>query len=259
MFPQRLAHALSNEHERAIDDLEQASGTPQFMAPEQATGRWRDYGPWTDLYALGCIAYQMVCARLPFIGRDALSVAFQHVHAPRPDLDPSFPIPEGVDAWIRRAMTVATAHRFRSAAEALAALPEATGPIKWDLAADTPWPMTTATNPTRKSRPQSSDAEIPFKTRVDAQTLHRWGAQGGEDDAYPTIRDHDTDPSMGAVKTPIAGPSVLARSGVTFPEPIEVPRLDLPESWEPARPDPRNDQLIGAGLGLLFGLSRALS
>ncbi|MCA9541398.1 MAG: serine/threonine protein kinase, partial [Myxococcales bacterium] len=33
-------------------------GTPHFMAPEQIEGRWRDQGPWTDLYSFGCMVYE---------------------------------------------------------------------------------------------------------------------------------------------------------------------------------------------------------
>lgn len=34
-------------------------GTPAYMAPEQFFGEWREFGPWTDLYALGCVAYEL--------------------------------------------------------------------------------------------------------------------------------------------------------------------------------------------------------
>ncbi|MFT5686059.1 MAG: serine/threonine protein kinase, partial [Myxococcota bacterium] len=41
-------------------------GTPAYMAPEQFEGHWREFGPWTDLYALGCLAWQLVCGAPPF-------------------------------------------------------------------------------------------------------------------------------------------------------------------------------------------------
>ena len=44
------------------------SGTPAYMAPEQIAGDWRRFGPWTDLYALGCLAWLLVTGRAPFRG-----------------------------------------------------------------------------------------------------------------------------------------------------------------------------------------------
>jgi serine/threonine protein kinase len=41
---------------RDADPGSATSGSPSMMAPEQQSGRWADFGPWTDLFAVGCIA-----------------------------------------------------------------------------------------------------------------------------------------------------------------------------------------------------------
>jgi class 3 adenylate cyclase len=69
-------------------------GTVAYMPPEQATGREPDVR--ADLYALGCVLYEMLCGRPPFLGDDAVAVISQHINTPpvapswhRPDLPPS--------------------------------------------------------------------------------------------------------------------------------------------------------------------------
>ncbi|MBX3470041.1 MAG: serine/threonine protein kinase, partial [Planctomycetes bacterium] len=49
-------------------------GTPTHMAPEQAMGRLGEVGPWTDVYALGVVLYEVLAGRTPHQGATALEV-----------------------------------------------------------------------------------------------------------------------------------------------------------------------------------------
>jgi tetratricopeptide (TPR) repeat protein len=59
-----LARPLDNATQLTLSGV--MIGTPDYMSPEQATGRTRDLGPWTDVWSLGVLLYQAVTTALPF-------------------------------------------------------------------------------------------------------------------------------------------------------------------------------------------------
>ena len=98
-----------------------AEGTPRYMAPEQLQGHWRAVGPWTDLYALGCVATELLCGRPPFKGT-VEELVEAHLQEEPPLLRPVCAVPAGLDAWIRRLLCKHPIDRFLRAADARLAL-----------------------------------------------------------------------------------------------------------------------------------------
>ncbi|MFK7927421.1 MAG: protein kinase [Myxococcota bacterium] len=98
------------------------SGTPRFMAPEQIEGAWRRYGPATDLYALGGMAWWWFTGQPVFPGKRPAQLMFAHLHKAPGAFDVRMAVPEGLEDWVRRSLAKAPADRWRSAAEAAAAL-----------------------------------------------------------------------------------------------------------------------------------------
>ncbi|MER6387687.1 protein kinase [Streptomyces sp. NPDC001523] len=93
-------------------------GTPQYLSPEQALGKAVDHR--SDLYATGCLLYELLALRPPFTGETPLSVVYQHVQdAPIPpsQLPEGHHIPQELDGLVMRSLAKDPDDRFQSAEE----------------------------------------------------------------------------------------------------------------------------------------------
>jgi beta-lactam-binding protein with PASTA domain len=91
-------------------------GTAQYLSPEQARGEQVDAR--SDIYSTGCVLYELLTGRPPFVGDSPVSVAYQHVReeAPPPSTyDPQ--IPPEIDAITAKALAKRIEERYQSAAE----------------------------------------------------------------------------------------------------------------------------------------------
>ena len=100
-----------------------AFGTPQYMAPEQASGKGK-VGPPTDIYAMGVILFEFISGSPPFTGAHGMAVALKHLMEPVPPLHPrpGLRVPPGLEAVVLRALRKEPHERFASAAELRRAL-----------------------------------------------------------------------------------------------------------------------------------------
>ena len=90
-------------------------GTPHYMSPEQATGEVA-VGPTTDVYALGCVLYEMLVGTPPYVGGTAQAILGKIITGtPDPVTAHRRTVPPHVDAAIRKALEKVPADRFRSA------------------------------------------------------------------------------------------------------------------------------------------------
>lgn len=91
-------------------------GTPQYLSPEQALGKAVDYR--SDLYATGCLLYELLALRPPFTGETPLSVVYQHVQdIPTPPSEVSDATPPELDGLVMRALAKEPDDRFQTAEE----------------------------------------------------------------------------------------------------------------------------------------------
>ncbi len=133
---------------RALDDVGatltstwNVVGTAQYLSPEQAMGESADYR--SDIYSAGCLLYEVLTGRPPYIGDTPVSIAFQHVSGelikPR-SLNQN--LPEGLDIILTVALAKKPEDRYQSAKDMLADIRKlragqivttkvARKPIKW--------------------------------------------------------------------------------------------------------------------------------
>ncbi|ANW19184.1 protein kinase domain-containing protein [Streptomyces clavuligerus] len=91
-------------------------GTPQYLSPEQALGKAVDHR--SDLYATGCLLYELLALRPPFTGETPLSVVYQHVQdIPVPPSQISDVVPPELDGLVMRSLAKDPDDRFQSAEE----------------------------------------------------------------------------------------------------------------------------------------------
>jgi serine/threonine-protein kinase len=101
-------------------------GTPTYMAPEQCRGVAIDHR--ADLYALGCVIYELCCGRPPFRGEGAGDVLAAHIYMPVPAMSTAkAEVPEAVEALVRRLLAKAPGDRLQTAEEVIFAIDAVNG------------------------------------------------------------------------------------------------------------------------------------
>jgi Tol biopolymer transport system component len=116
-----LAASRSNDATR-MTETGMSLGTPHYMAPEQAMGE-RDITARADIYALGCVLYEMLVAEPPFQGPTAQAIiARVMTEEPRSLTLQRRTIPPHIEAAVLTALAKLPADRFATAAQFSAAL-----------------------------------------------------------------------------------------------------------------------------------------
>ncbi|MFF1756836.1 Stk1 family PASTA domain-containing Ser/Thr kinase [Streptomyces sp. NPDC058266] len=91
-------------------------GTAQYLSPEQAKGEQVDAR--SDLYSTGCLLYELLTVRPPFVGDSPVAVAYQHVREePQPPSVFDSEITPEMDAIVLKALTKDPDYRYQSADE----------------------------------------------------------------------------------------------------------------------------------------------
>jgi serine/threonine-protein kinase len=142
--------AKDQKNNRRLTMAGMVLGTPEYMSPEQATGQPTDHR--VDMYALGCILYEMLTGDVPFKGETPTKTLTQHVFdAPEPPSKrrPDLAIPAALEAIVLRTLQKKADERFADMRALMSALERVESELKPAAAAS-------ATSPSAPSSPSSS-------------------------------------------------------------------------------------------------------
>ncbi len=122
-----IARAIDTAGDERLTRTGLTLGTPAYMSPEQATAE-RDIDGRSDIYALGCVLYEMLAGTPPFSGPNAQAVTVRHLIDEVPSLVTiRRTVPQHVEQSIQIAMAKSPADRFATGEEFAKALQDASG------------------------------------------------------------------------------------------------------------------------------------
>jgi eukaryotic-like serine/threonine-protein kinase len=141
-----VAKALAGTDQGALTETGMAVGTPAYMSPEQATGGSIDGR--TDIYALGCVLYEMLAGEPPFSGPTHQAILAKRMLEPVPHVRTlRDTVPEALDQAVARSLAKAPADRFATADELGRALQESAPNSASTVAASVARPTQTVAAP----------------------------------------------------------------------------------------------------------------
>ena len=160
-------------------------GTAQYLSPEQARGEAVDAR--SDLYSAGCLLYETLTGRPPFVGESPVSVAYQHVREkPEPPSTFNPDISHALDSVLEKALQKNRADRFQDAAAFRRALRAAKNGIAVPALAPSEAPTDPNDIPEPHRTPPTEAFSVTGASFLDdapAGRLRRTRDSGGGDDA----------------------------------------------------------------------------
>lgn len=170
-----IARAISDSA-TSVTATSAVMGTAQYLSPEQARGEVADAR--SDIYAAGCVLYELLTGSTPFTGDSPVSIAYQHVNSQVTSpshLDPS--IPATLDSIVLHALAKNPASRYQTAAEMRADVERAIAGMPISAISDTQIIVQSAATtaiPIVDYAP-ITDEVLPLKAKKKSAKL-KWGA-----------------------------------------------------------------------------------
>jgi hypothetical protein len=202
-------------------------GTPTYMAPEQAMAQ--EIGPWTDLYSVGCMAFELFTGNVPFHDSEApMAILLRHVNEPIAPIKSIVPdADQGISDWVEKLLVKEPTQRTQNANDAWDSFEEImlglAGP-RWRRSAR----LVERVEDSAGAKPLTP-APFAGTTTDDAASEEfksfAWGQPGTSETGAPA-----------AAAPPMYTPPPGADSP-SIPEPITGPDTPIPAPAQPAQPE----------------------
>ncbi len=187
--PQAAADADAERAENPEKQTGSIVGTPIYMSPDTFSGL--PYTERSDIYSIGCILFECLTGRPPFIGSTALETLSMHAMKEPPlvsQSNPSAYLPESIEALVQRCLKKNPEERFQDAGALKAAFEKALQTEHWkglaaSAASSEPWrsqAVTAFTNTALKNRGQMiaiSAIAVLAGIVFAVYAIHRWHPQ----------------------------------------------------------------------------------
>ena len=212
-------------------------GTPQYMAPEQATGQHTNVDERTDVFALGAITYEMVSGQPAFSGANIPEVVFKVVYEqPRPLSEVAPSLADVLAMAINKAMAKVPAERYATVNDFVEAM---TGsPISLVRKPKTSMVGAAAASPSQNLKNSSNDAF--------AQTM------GSGDHGFSPVKPTLDMPGPASQAVDASAPTIDSQRGVPAPVPeiASARTVAAPVPAAPVATPPGNKRGVIAGIAI---------
>lgn len=113
-----LAHMNKETQESTLFQGRTVVGTPGYMSPDQVVGR--TYDSRAEVYSLGCMLFELLTGKLPFVGETALETLYMHANHKAPllaDAAPDALFPEALEEVVAKCLEKQAEERYQSTEE----------------------------------------------------------------------------------------------------------------------------------------------
>ncbi|MEO9322377.1 Stk1 family PASTA domain-containing Ser/Thr kinase [Nocardioides sp. C4-1] len=268
-----IARAMSDA-QSSMTQTAAVVGTAQYLSPEQARGESVDSR--SDVYSAGCLLYELLTGRPPFVGDSPVAVAYQHVREqPKPPSDHDTDLPRAVDAIVMKSLAKRVEDRYQSAGAMRTDIERylAGRPVEAAVPAAPPEPEPTPVRPAPVpvAAPATTAPKRPEPARLPASDpaprTGLWVVLGllviallvagwflVQDSLFPPAPEREQVPQVVGL-TEDQARAAIGEAGLTVGEPVQTENSDTVPTGQVIRQSPAAEDYVAPDTEVTFVVS----